>query len=194
MIDDGGFETVCLSSDFGSVNAQPGPATTRPAERRGYQKVDLHVAPGPRSRADSELEPRQLRGYPKETVVDEKLQAMVFLGIANSRMKDFFDVWFLAMNFEFNGPTLARALRATFDRRKTELPKTAPHALTRTFSEDDAKMKQSKAFVFVSKTAILPKAVMLDDVIAVIGSFVIPPLDAAGEDRAFEAIWKPGGS
>jgi len=88
--------------------------------------------------------------YPKETVVAEKLQAMVFLGIANSRMKDFFDVWFLAKHFEFEGPTLARAIQATFERRKTDLPKAPPLALTRTFAEDDAKMKQWKAFI--SKT------------------------------------------
>jgi hypothetical protein len=81
----------------------------------------------------------RLRAYPKETVVAEKLHAMVLLGIANSRMKDFFDVWFLAMNFEFDGPGLARAIRSTFDRRNTELPKTAPLALTKGFSEDDAR-------------------------------------------------------
>lgn len=89
----------------------------------------------------------KLRAYPKETVIAEKVQAMVFLGIANSRMKDFFDVWFLAMNFQFDGSVLSRAIKATFERRKTELPKAPPLALTKGFSEDDAKMKQWKAFV-----------------------------------------------
>jgi predicted nucleotidyltransferase component of viral defense system len=133
----------------------------------------------------------RLRVYPKETVVAEKLQAMVFLGIANSRMKDFFDVWFLAMNFEFDGRVLARAIQATFERRKTELPKAAPLALTEVFSSDEAKVRQWRAFV--SKAAVLPKTVTLDEVITAIGSFVLPPLDAAREALAFQATWKPKG-
>ncbi len=133
----------------------------------------------------------KLRAYPKETVVAEKLQAMVFLGIANSRMKDFFDVWFLAMNLEFEGPVLARAIKATFERRKTELPKAAPLALTKSFSEDDAKMKQWKAFL--SKAALLPKTMTLDEVVQVIAPFVQPPLEAALKGEKFTAIWKPKG-
>ncbi len=133
----------------------------------------------------------KIRAYPKETVVAEKLQAMVFLGIANSRMKDFFDVWFLAMNFEFAGPVLARAIKATFERRKTELPKTAPLALTKDFAEDDAKVKQWKAFV--SKTTLLSKSTTLDEIVALIAPFVLPPLAAAREARNLEATWKPRG-
>ncbi len=133
----------------------------------------------------------KLRAYPKETVVAEKLQAMVFLGLANSRMKDVFDVWLLAMNFDFSGLVLARAIKATFDRRKTELPKTAPLALTKGFSEDDAKMKQWKAFV--SKTTLLPKTTTLDEVVTVIAPFVLPPLEAARDARRFDAVWKPKG-
>lgn len=133
----------------------------------------------------------RLRAYPKETVVAEKLQAMVFLGIANSRMKDFFDVWFLATNFEFDGPMVARAIKATFERRKTELPKTAPMALTKGFSADDAKMKQWKAFV--SKTTLLSKTTTLDEVVTFIAPFVLPPLDAARDGRTFKMTWKPKG-
>src|SRR6185437_12383451 len=51
-----------------------------------------------------------LKAYPKETVVAEKLQAMVALGIVNSRMKDFYDVWFLAGRFNFEGPLLCEAV------------------------------------------------------------------------------------
>lgn len=55
--------------------------------------------------------PQKLRAYPRESVVAEKLEAMVRLGIANSRMKDFFDVWFLAQAFAFGGPALSAAMR-----------------------------------------------------------------------------------
>jgi hypothetical protein len=57
--------------------------------------------------------------YPRESVIAEKFQAMVILGIANSRMKDFYDLWFLASNFEFDGQLLSRAIQMTFERRKS---------------------------------------------------------------------------
>ena len=63
-----------------------------------------------------------LPAYSRESVVAEKFQAMVMLGIANSRMKDFFDLWVLARQFEFQGPLLCQAIRATFERRHTPVP------------------------------------------------------------------------
>ena len=60
-----------------------------------------------------------LRAYPREAVIAEKLHAMVDLGLANSRMKDFFDLWFLASNFSFDGGTLGESVRSTFGRRAT---------------------------------------------------------------------------
>src|SRR6202048_730900 len=72
----------------------------------------------------------RLRSYARETVVAEKFQAMVVLGRANSRMKDFYDIWVLARSFESKGDALARAIAATFARRKTELPIQRPDAWT----------------------------------------------------------------
>ena len=66
--------------------------------------------------------PPHLRAYPRETVVAEKLEATVSLGMQNSRMKDFYDLWALARHLEFDGDMLANAIRNTFDRRKTVLP------------------------------------------------------------------------
>jgi predicted nucleotidyltransferase component of viral defense system len=63
--------------------------------------------------------PPRLRAYPPATVVAEKLEAMVQLGIANSRMKDFYDIVVLSRMFEFDGQLLVQAIRATFERRKT---------------------------------------------------------------------------
>ncbi len=59
----------------------------------------------------------RVRVYPRETVIAEKFEAMVQLGMTNSRMKDYYDLWFVSRHFEFEGPTLAAAMRATFDRR-----------------------------------------------------------------------------
>jgi predicted nucleotidyltransferase component of viral defense system len=73
----------------------------------------------------------RLRAYPRETVIAEKFQAMVMLGRANSRMKDFYDIWLLSRSYEFTGDGLARAIAATFVRRKTPIPTELPDALTR---------------------------------------------------------------
>ena len=64
----------------------------------------------------------------QEAVIAEKFQAVVALGLANSRMKDFYDVWVLIRSYKFEGDALARAIKATFDRRKTEIPTALPDA------------------------------------------------------------------
>ena len=70
-----------------------------------------------------------LHVYPKETVVTEKFQAMVELGMINSRMKDFYDLWYLSRHFAFDGATLLQAIKATFERRGTSLQSERPLAL-----------------------------------------------------------------
>lgn len=88
-----------------------------------------------------------LRAYARETVIAEKFQAMVALGQANTRMKDFYDIWVLSRTGEFKDDKLARAIAATFRRRKTEIPEKLPDALTSTFASDAAKIQQWNAFV-----------------------------------------------
>ena len=88
----------------------------------------------------------RLRAYPRETVIAEKFQAMMMLGRANSRMKDFYDIWLLARSYEFKGDRLARAIAATFAHRKTAIPTEVPDALTRAFAADPMKQKQWAAF------------------------------------------------
>jgi predicted nucleotidyltransferase component of viral defense system len=89
----------------------------------------------------------RLRAYPKETVIAEKLEAMVALGMANSRMKDFYDVWMMSRELQFDGRTLARAIEATFRRRRSELPHTAPTAFTEEFAGNPDKNTQWNAFL-----------------------------------------------
>lgn len=62
--------------------------------------------------------PPRLRAYARESTIAEKLHAMVELGLANSRMKDYYDLWFLSTEFPFDGTVLANAVRATFNRRQ----------------------------------------------------------------------------
>jgi Nucleotidyl transferase AbiEii toxin, Type IV TA system len=76
---------------------------------------------------------------------------MVNLGIANSRMKDFFDVWNLAQKFEFNGSTLRAAIKATFDRRQTGIAEQPTLALTPEFASETQKQTQWNAFLRKNK-------------------------------------------
>ena len=89
----------------------------------------------------------RLKAYPKETVVAEKLQAIVALGRANSRMKDFYDLLALSRLFDFDGQTLVSAICATFERRRTAIPKATPEGLDDDFAEDQEKQRQWAAFV-----------------------------------------------
>jgi len=89
----------------------------------------------------------RLRAYAPETVIAEKFQAMVMLGRANSRMKDLYDIWALFRIFEFKDGKLARAISATFARRKTGIPSALPDALTADFANDPQKVQQWSSFV-----------------------------------------------
>ena len=132
----------------------------------------------------------RLRVYPRETVVAEKLEAMVQLGLANSRMKDFFDLFLLARLFEFEGQLLVQAIRATFNRRGTLLPTRIPTALTSEFTEDSIKNTQWTAFLRksgVKDTGTLPATMRA------ITAFVERPLSAVADGEIFTAHWQPGG-
>lgn len=89
----------------------------------------------------------RLRVYPRYTVIAEKFEAIVSLGIANSRMKDFFDLWVLTRHSELDPSTLRRAITATFSRRTTALPATTPIGLSDEFSADAIKQTQWRAFM-----------------------------------------------
>ena len=89
----------------------------------------------------------RLRVYPRETVFAEKLEAIASLGIANSRMKDYFDLLALVREGTMEGETLAAAIRATFARRDTALPDDVPFGLSDEFSTDAQKLEQWQAFL-----------------------------------------------
>jgi hypothetical protein len=135
--------------------------------------------------------PPRLRAYPRETVIAEKWEAMVSLGIGNSRMKDFFDTWMLARDFTFDGATLAAAIDATFARRSTTLPAGPPTALTTAFSEDPAKQRQWQAFLRRGGVVGAPNT--LAETVAALGPFLLPPTRALVAVRPFTDDWPAGG-
>lgn len=117
----------------------------------------------------------KLRAYPPETVMAEKFEALVKLGQANSRMKDFYDIWLLAREHAFKGDALPRAIAATFARRKTDIPKERPVGLTKAFANDPAKQRQWKAFA----DAIDAELPLFAEVVEELAEFLMPHAVAA---------------
>ena len=135
--------------------------------------------------------PPHLLAYSRYSMAAEKLEAMVRLGIANSRMKDFYDMWLLSRLFEFDGRTLWEAVRNTFRRRSTPLPVGLPIAFTDEFRKSTQKHTQWRAFVRKSKPEAMPRD--LDTVIGEVATFLMPVVEAARDDRVNESVWAQGG-
>ncbi|RYF52843.1 MAG: nucleotidyl transferase AbiEii/AbiGii toxin family protein [Comamonadaceae bacterium] len=128
-----------------------------------------------------------LRVYPVYTVIAEKYHAMVMLGPANSRMKDFFDLAVIARRTELDGATLAAAIGATFTRRQTALPNERPLALTRGFSEDATKLRQWQAFLNRNRI----EAASLGETVALLENLPWPPTEVAAANSQANARWRP---
>jgi predicted nucleotidyltransferase component of viral defense system len=136
--------------------------------------------------------PPRLRVYRPETAIAEKLHAMVHLGKDNSRMRDFFDIYALAAQRDFSGAILVAAVRATFERRRTPIPKTLPFALTPEFAALGSKLTQWRGFLTKSGVSSVPRD--FERVIAVIASFLEPVIRAARTATPFNMTWPPGGA
>jgi hypothetical protein len=131
-----------------------------------------------------------IQAYPPEAVIAEKFHAMVVLGIANSRMKDFFDVWTLAQTRTFDMQRLTSSVRSTFERRRTSIPEAKPLALSAEFLEDRSKQMQWAAF---GKRLGLHDIPPLPAIGKQIAGFLMPAL--GNPDTAIPAprTWVPGG-
>lgn len=130
-----------------------------------------------------------IRTYPPETVIAEKVHAMAMLDMSNSRMKDFYDVWVLSRLFEFDATVMARAIRATFERRNSLVPTQIPVALTATFSEHPDKVIQWNAFTRRNRIDVETKFSQVVDEIA---QFVTPIITAATQREELQSTWIPG--
>ena len=127
-----------------------------------------------------------LRAYPIYTVVAEKLEAMVVLGEINSRMKDFFDLWFLCEHFDFERAILAQAVKGTFERRKSPLPKPGTiYALSDAFAQD----KKPLWNAFLTRNRL--EAIDLPAVLSRLNAFLLPVIEEGTDAPALE-IWKAG--
>jgi len=128
----------------------------------------------------------ELAGYPVETTIAEKLEAIVDLGLTNSRMKDFFDLWSVLGNLELDGETMTTAVKATFTRRGTAIPANLPVGLTKEFTTERAKLTQWAAFTARLRITEPPA---LAAVIERIASFATPVFAAVNASNHVAGRW-----
>ena len=130
--------------------------------------------------------------YPRETVIAEKFEAMVSLGVSNSRMKDFWDVVALAQEFDFDGETLRTAIDETFRRRGTPIGEAVPEALRPAFYQDEKRTEMWRSFRQKSGLQLeVPAAFAAvgERVIAFLG----PVRASLASDEGFVRVWSEGG-
>ncbi len=135
-------------------------------------------------------EPPRLKGYPRESVIAEKFQAMLQLGELNSRMKDFYDIWFLAKGFDFDGAVLAKSIQTTFENRNTEI-ESIPIALTLEFAKRDDKQTQWTAFLKRSRLGSVPNE--FSEIVKFLSGFLLPISESLNDGDVFKSHWKAAG-
>jgi hypothetical protein len=133
----------------------------------------------------------RLRGYRPETVIAEKFQAMVFLGEINSRMRDFYDIWLLSRQCDFDGATLQKAITATFQNRATTIPIEMPAALSDEFAIEKQRLWKGFLAKFPSDPGDITN---FQQVMSQLRTFLLPLLQATATKRLFRLSWKAGGA
>lgn len=151
------------------------------------------IVPGPRKvvyPALLDFPPPELNGYTMESTIAEKFQAMVKLGILNSRMKDFYDIWFLSSLFDFKGETLAEAVEKTFENRDTPIIVNPP-VFDSSFLKDKDKKVQWLGFIKKAKFTNAPAS--FEDVATAVKVFLSPIVASLVESKTFSSIWTAPG-
>lgn len=165
-----GSARLALQIDVGT-----GDAVWPPPESRTYPTLLDFPAP-------------ELLAYPREAVVAEKLEAMVLLGNRNSRIKDFFDLHYLATHFEFDRATLAESVRRTFSRRRTPIPTVMPIGLTREYWDNPSRPAQVRAFA--RRARIVVSESFADECASALGEFLWPVLEEVGSGTSSVGTWR----
>ncbi len=130
-----------------------------------------------------------IRSYSPETVIAEKFNAMVVLGMANSRLKDYFDIWMLSRNFSIEADVLLEAIRQTFSKRQTEFPQREPVALSEDFSGNESKQQQWQGFI--SKQRKQKTVPGLPDIIDALRVFLLPIISGIDTGVLCVKTWQP---
>jgi len=129
-----------------------------------------------------------LNGYPQESVISEKFEAMIKLGLLNSRMKDFYDIWLMMRQFEFKGANLVEAIKKTFKHRKTDVPQNKPLFADEIY--DKKSDRQALWSAFLKKGDIQHAPDTLSVTAKEIETFLVEPIVAISEKVKFNKTWK----
>ncbi len=135
-----------------------------------------------------EMASPQLYAYPTYTVIAEKFEAMVSLGIINSRLKDFYDIWLMSRLFVFEGEILKQAIENTFKHRETLIPEILPVAFTEEFYEASDKRAQWRNFI-KSGIETFGEEIDLKSVVGEIKAFLMPVITALKNNATFSQSW-----
>ena len=138
-----------------------------------------------------DLPPPRLRAYPKETVVAEKLHAMAVLAETNSRMKDFYDVWVMQRSFEFDGAELAKAIKATFERRRTAIEPVSCLAFQSSFYASEEPLTRWRLYVSRGSFELVPPP--FAEVGSAIERFLRSVAESIVRNEEFDLSWPAGG-
>ena len=133
----------------------------------------------------------KLKVYPPEASIAEKLEAMVRFGIANSRMKDFYDIWWMASHFSFRSAVLGKSIAATFRGRQMNIPQPAPLALQEEFYRDSMRNAQWNAFLHRVQLHEIPPS--FPELGRFLQDFLVPILKSIPSGESLNTNWKPGG-
>ncbi len=132
----------------------------------------------------------ELKGYTMESTIAEKFQAMVKLGVLNSRMKDFYDIWLLSLTFDFKGRIIAKAIEKTFEKRNTQVTLDAA-LFDSSFGKDESKGVQWRSFLRKTKLINAPQSFV--EIADALKLFLEPIAASITEGRAFNSIWTAPG-
>ena len=150
------------------------------------------IHPGPDEieypRLLTEFPPARLRAYPPETVIAEKLEAMVRFDELTSRLKDHYDMWAISHTFGFEMSTLSAAVMKTFERRKMTLPPSLPAPLSLEFASLPAKRQQWQAFLKLASPTLVPP--VFEKLEVELTAFIGPVLAAVRSGHA-NGHWSP---
>ncbi len=130
----------------------------------------------------------RLSGYSQESVISEKFEAMIKLGLLNSRMKDFYDIWLMMRQFEFKGTNITNAIVKTFNHRKTDIPKNKPLFDDEIYDENSDQQTLWNAFLKKDDIQHAPKT--LSGIAKEIEDFLFEPIIALNENIKFDKTWK----
>lgn len=123
-----------------------------------------------------DFEAPRLKIYPRETVIAEKYQTIVKRGLANSRMKDYYDLWKLSEDPKVDLDLCRQAIARTFERRETPLPSSVPEGLSDAFANDESKLKQWHAFL--RKNRLSCDGLSLADLVSRLRDFLLSSPDS----------------